>query len=235
MKINCFTFLLPLCAALVLGPACTPYVKQAQVDTTVKSQLTAEILEMDKKDQQYRWQLVFGETDLAVVDSLSKLPTAEKVKHFKKRGAPNNKLTEAQYDAIQRAQDSLDKANQDRILEIYRTYGWPGKELVGRGAGLVSIMMLHFPDSLKLALYPQLKKEYKRGHIAGSAVATMYDRYLLEQNQPLLYGMYKHFDSASKKDLPPMISDIEQTNKARKKLGLPPLEQYRLAGSKREE
>lgn len=231
MKTSCFTISIFLCAALLAGTACTPHINQARVDPAVKEQLTAEILEMDRKDQQYRWQLIFGETDLAVVDSLSKLPTAQYAKHIKKRGAPDSKLSPAQYDTIQYAQDSLDAANQARILEIYRTYGWPGKELVGKGAGLVTIMTLHFPDSLKLALYPKLKKEYKRGHISGSAVAHMYDRYLLEQRQPLLYGMFKHYDSATKATVPPMISDIKQTNKARKKLGLPPLEQYRLVGS----
>ena len=83
-----------------------------------------------------------------------------------------------------------------------------------------------------VALYPQLKKEYKRGHISGNAVAHMYDKHRLLNKQPLLYGMFTHFDSASKKNLPPMISYIKKTNKARKKLGLPPLEQFQLVGDK---
>ena len=85
MKTNCLTIFLLLSFPLLWGLACTPHIKQAQVDSNVKEQLTAEILEMDRKDQQYRWQLVFGETDMAIVDSLSKLPIAEKVKHFKKK------------------------------------------------------------------------------------------------------------------------------------------------------
>lgn len=215
---------------LFVFPACAPYPKQAQIDPAIKEQLTAEILEMDKKDQLYRWQLLFGEPDLAVVDSLLKLPTAQYVKHLKKRGAPGNKLTDAQYDSIQQFQDSLDNANQDRILQIYHAYGWPGKELVGKAAPYVTIMMLHFPDSLMVALYPKLKKEYKRGNISGSAVAHMYDKHLLLNNQPLFYGMFTQFDSTSKADLPPMIRDVKKTNKARKKLGLPPLEKYRMVG-----
>jgi|GEM_PF-5901936 len=224
-KIINLNFLILFTTVLV---SCSRHLNQAKVEPSIKIKLTEEILEMDKKDQLFRWQLLFGETDLALVDSLSKLPTAEKVKHIKKKGAPENKLTDRDYDEIQRMQDSIDQANRKRILQVYKTYGWPGKTLVGKAAPYVTIMSLHFPDSLMVALYPKLKKEYKRGNISGSAVAQMYDKHLLLNKQPLLYGMFQHYDSASKKNLPPMIKNITETNKARKKLGLPPLEKYRL-------
>lgn len=221
--------------SLLLLSSCAPYIKQAQVDPAVKSRLTAEILDMDKKDQLYRWVLLFGETDLAIVDSLSQLPTEQKIKHIKKRGAPGNKFNDSQYDAIKKLQDSLDGANRDRILQIYQAYGWPGKELVGvKAAGLIGTLMLHFPDSLMVNLYPKLIKEYKRGNISGSNVAHMWDKHLLLNKKPLLYGMFKHVDTVTKATLPPMIRDIRKTNKARKKLGLPPLEQYRLAGKEQD-
>lgn len=229
-----FVLLFTVSSSLLFLSACTSHVKQAQVDPAVKSRLTAEILEMDKKDQLYRWQLLFGEPDLAIVDSLSKLSPAQYVKHLKKKGTPAYGLTDSQYNSIQRLQDSLDKANQDRILQIYHTYGWPGKELVGsKASGVVGILMLHFPDSLMVALYPKLKKEYKRGNVSGSNLAHMWDKHLLLNRQPLLYGMFKHTDTATKTILPPMIRDIQKTNKARKKLALPPLEQYRLAGDQK--
>lgn len=211
----------------LLFAACSRHYTQANIDSATKVRLTEEILEMDKKDQQFRWQLLFGETDLAIVDSLSKLPTSEKVKHIRKKGALGSKLTDSHYDDIQRTQDSIDQVNQGRILQIYQTYGWPGNKLVGKAAPFVTIMMLHFPDSLMVALYPKLKKEYKRGNVSGSAIAHMYDKHLLLNKKPLLFGMFEHYDSASKKTLPPMVENIKKTNKARKKLGLPALEKFR--------
>lgn len=211
--------------------SCSHRINQATISPSVKSQLSEEVRLMDQKDQLYRWKIIFGELDDALADSLSKLPTEQKIKHIKKAGSPEYKLSKRQYDSLVQLQKNLDAANQVRIIQIYETYGWPGSNLIGKEAGLVGVMMLHFPVPLKLSLYPKLKREYKGGNINGTSVARMYDKYLLEVKKPLLYGMFDHYDSTTKATLPPMIKNIKKTNRARRKLGLPPLEKYRISKS----
>jgi hypothetical protein len=209
---------------------CAAPINQALVDPSVKQQLTQEILDLDKLDQQYRWQIIFGETDVKIIDSLLKLPSSQMLKNYKKPTSPDYPLPRHIYDSITTLQSNLDNIVREKILYIYKKYGWPGRNLVSpKATGIATLALIHFPDPIKKRLYPKLKKEYKNGHIQGKDLALMYDKLLLSQQKPLLYGMFMHYDSVSRTSLPPEIRNIEQTNNARKALGLEPLSKYRIS------
>ncbi len=214
-------FLLLFGVTVLLGQS---HLEQHSIDSITKSRLTAEILQMGKLDQQYRWEIMFGEADAAKVDSLLKLPDSTMKKILDRFGTKDYTLSRIQSDSIVRLQNINDSINRKRVLEIFKQYGWPGYNLVGGEAtGVTNAILLHLPSYLMLELYPQLKKEVKKGNIHPSAVATMYDKYLQGIAKPQLYGMFRNNDGS-----PPKIKSIKTTNRARKKLGMPPLEKYQI-------
>jgi hypothetical protein len=204
------------------------HLAQHSVDSLTRSSLTAEILQMGKSDQQCMFQIMFGEADATKVDSLLKLPDWVQSKILNRVGTNDYTLSTIQVDSLSRLQNNSDSINRKRVLEIFNQYGWPGYNLVGGEAtGVITAILLHMPDYLMLELYPQLKKEAKKGNIYPSAVATMYDKYLHGISKPQLYGMFSNMEDDGKKS-PPKIKSIKATNKARKKLGMPPLEKYQI-------
>jgi hypothetical protein len=219
MKTKSYLFLIPVVALSCVHRT----IPQASLPPVVRERIKNEILDMQAKDQAYRWQIMFGELDNQKIDSILKLSPEEQVKNIK-LGKSNYPLSPKQRDSLLDVQGKLDSINDDRILAIYKEYGWPGKNLVGtRAAGVVDIITLHFPDSIQLRLIHSLRKEYKRGNIEGASIARLYDKYQMDNNSDLLYGMFTK-DTLGKSL--PVIKDITRTNKARKALGLPPLTEY---------
>jgi len=200
---------------------------QTLVDSLTKSRLSSELLQMGKLDQQHRFQLMFGELDIEKVDSLLKLPDSIQMEIFKRMGTSNYGLKRKEYDSLWQIQNSNDYANQKRILEIFGQYGWPGDKLIAQEAVWVpNTILLHLPDSIMLIMYSKLKREIKKANIKPSTVATMYDKYLQGIGKPQLYGMFANSDTDGKRY--PLIKNIKITNKARKKLGMMPLENYKI-------
>lgn len=206
-----YLLLINIACWINIGNAQTPY-NQDLVHQSVKDSIRNELDIMDQRDQQFRWQIMFGELNSNRLDSLQKLPDSIKIKIFRKMHTPAYGLTVVQFDSLNALQDALDKKNQQSICEIFEKYGWPGKKLVGNKAFIPSIMMLHFPDSIKLKLYPQLIQEIRRGNIDAESVARMYDKYLIEKGRPQLYGTFEGSAHA--------VKNLNETNKARRRLGL---------------
>jgi hypothetical protein len=134
-------------------------ISQESININIKNKLKEEIIQMGKKDQQYRWQLMFGEKDEAKIDSLLKLPDSTKFNIIGRMGTKNYGLSKSQYDSILAMQSENDSNNIKRLIEIFEQYGWPGYKLVGGEAtGITSTILLHMPPHFQLELYPKLKK-----------------------------------------------------------------------------
>jgi len=165
--------------------------------------LRDELIERGKNDQKYR---------AALQERLVKSPTS----------APAETL-----DLIKK-QAELDRQNIDRIGEIVRQFGWPGRSLVGEDASTAAFMIVQHAELKDQQKYlPLLEEAAKRGEAKPADVAMLEDRVLTREGKKQRYGTQLHSgpDTGGKLVLYP-IDDEEHVDERRAAVGLPPLAEY---------
>lgn len=131
-----------------------------------------------------------------------------------------------QDEALVREQQALDAANTKRLVEIFKSRGFPGAELVGiDGTGAVALMLLHSPslELQKMAL-PHIKRAARRGEIPPDSVALLTDDLLSAEGKPQLYGT--NFKFKDGKLALAKTQDPARLDARRKRLGLMPIREY---------
>jgi hypothetical protein len=121
------------------------------------------------------------------------------------------------------AEDSL---RTERLREIVRLHGWPGRSLVGEEASKAAWLLLQHSSSneFQRAMLPLLWEEAERGEIPKSEVAMLNDRVLVREGKPQRYG-----SSFSMRDgvfYPDPIEDLDSLEARRAAVGLPPMDVY---------
>jgi hypothetical protein len=190
--------LLPLCAAL----ACVASLCAAQSSTEARKQSPAH-----PKDEMLRQELLrMREADQAVrarmIDAGS------------------------QSETIGREMIALDAAHTKRLLEIFKTHGYPSVALVGKdGAEAAYLLVLHGPSiELQKKSLAYLKKAVRRGESPPDAVAGLTDMLNYRQGKPQVYGT--RFEVVEGKLVPGKIKDPSRLHARRAKLGLMPMSEY---------
>jgi hypothetical protein len=166
--------------------------------------LRQELLEMGKKDQQYRDMMI----DLM------------------KQGIGNPE-TKKQFEAIKKVIDQVDNANLTRLEEIIKEYGWPGINLVGKEAAQAAFWILqHGPLTAQKKYFPLLKEAAGKNNVPSHAVAMLEDRILMREGKQQVYGTQVVMnEKTGKLELWP-IADEENVDTRRASVGLPPLVEY---------
>ena len=114
-------------------------------------------------------------------------------------------------------QEIIDSANTIFIENVFKTYGYPGKSLVGEPTNTTASLVIQ--HSNKIAKYlPLIQEASKKGEIPMTDVATMEDRYLMEQNKPQIYGTQGYYADGEEKLIWP-IENPEEVNERRKNVG----------------
>lgn len=190
-------------------------------------------------DQLYRPMLQAKTLDpvkLAKLDSLYKLK--DPVAVLKYQSSITNELTNAQRDSLLLLQRQLDFTNHMIMRGIWDRYGWISKEIVEENNFVQNLLLLHPPvgkdqiteytENYKAKLLPEVKASRMPALVYASFVDNMHAKILRE---PQVYGTNNQFDPKTRTILPPIISNLEKSNQARKELGLPPLKdgEYRLS------
>jgi len=127
---------------------------------------------------------------------------------------------------------NVDKKNTQKMKQIVREYGWPGKSLVGEdGAHFAWLLVQHADHDLKfqkkcLAL---MKKAAQRGEVSSKDIAYLTDRVRINEGKTQLYGTQLHVSGS--KVIPLPISYRKTLARRRKRVGLNPLTAY-LSGVK---
>lgn len=87
-------------------------------------------------------------------------------------------------------QNVIDSSNLLRITEIIDQVGsYPGESLVGSSAGEVAFFVLqHAPDSIQEKYYDLIVTAGKDKELKIGLVTMYQDRYLINRNQPQLFG-----------------------------------------------
>lgn len=218
--------LLSVCAWGVGCAASEP--AEGPLGASDRASYLAQLESIAEADQRHRTALSWGTTDEAELARLENLAKDELLAEMSRRHREGPHLPEDVEARLMTEQQRLDRENTDRLLDLVDRYGWPTEERVGAGVPDMTAVLIHMPmDRVERAL-PLLKQETLAGRLPAERYAVIYDRKQQHDGKPQLYGTCSKFDPATRSVLAPAIVDIEQTNRARARIGLGPLEQYRL-------
>lgn len=124
-------------------------------------------------------------------------------------------------------QDSVDRANTERLKEIIAVHGWPSTERAGRevaSAALTIVQHATHDLAFQKEYLKFLESEYEAGRAPGEAVALLTDRTRQAEGKHQLYGTQVTIKDGEVVVDP--IEDEEEVDRRREALGLPPLEEY---------
>lgn len=119
-----------------------------------------------------------------------------------------------------------DSARTQRLREIVRAHGWPGRSLVGKdGAQAAWLILQHTAATdFQQALLPTLWAAADQGEVAKSDVALLTDRVLVHTGHPQLYA--SQFSSRDGHLVPDSIEDLPGLEGRRAAVGLPTMSEY---------
>lgn len=120
-----------------------------------------------------------------------------------------------------------DSANTAWLKSYVERWGWPTSSQVGRPAVKAAFLIVQHAvhdTAFMRAMLPSIVEAYRRGDVAGEAVAMLTDRVAIKSGHPQTYGT-----QLSLRDgrwvLDP-IADSIRVDERRATLGLPPLAAY---------
>lgn len=230
---------------LLLIFAALGFISTAQ-EIKLKKETTPSELELLKQvfkeisitDQLYRAPLSSETLDtilLAKIDSVFDNHGVEE--GFQYRTSLNLSLSEKVKDSLWQLQHQIDFKNHQILRGIFSNYGFIPKEIIEEHNYVQILLLMHPPKDWDVTIYLEkysklLMPEVKAGRMPAKTYANFYDNMKAKiLRLPQLYGTNKQFDPAEQKVLPPIIENLEKTNRARKEIGLPILKdgEYRLA------
>ncbi len=183
-----------------------------KINKTEKDSLRIVLDKMKEQDQRYRWQVMLAETDENKLDSLkNKISFENRMKRLNDVAAGKIKLDSGINRLLRKEIERLDSLNFIKFYQITKKYGYPSYKRTGSTA--VDVLTIHFVDSVHFSLlFSLFENELKKGNMNSVDYAQWYDRSMLHVGKKQLYGEYnKEY---------PCVENIEQTNIARKKIGL---------------
>jgi hypothetical protein len=134
-------------------------------------------------------------------------------------------LKDQKNEALKKEVAAVDTRNVARLREILKTYGWPGKALVGTdGAGAAWTIAQHGGQLFLEQTVPLMRAAAGHGDLDWSLVATSIDRVLLGEGKQQLYGT--QFDTEGDKCTPINVADPAHVDDRRRSVGLGPISEY---------
>jgi len=131
-------------------------------------------------------------------------------------------------DSANRALAAADAPLQERLREIVRTRGWPGRRLVGDdGAHAAWLLLQHADSAYQRMLLPTVQAAARWGDARAADAALLEDRARAAQGQPQRYGSQLRFSETP--GAPPTLQPIEDeacVDRRRAAVQLPPLAEY---------
>lgn len=124
--------------------------------------------------------------------------------------------------------EQFNRESVDLMSDVYRQYGWPGPNIIGRKAVDACFYLAggHVHDSEFQSLtIGHMKNALPKGECPGIFYASLIDRYLALTYQPTLYGTTSDFNQITGRVEPTQdIANVQQVNVRRAEVGLPDLE-----------
>mgnify|MGYP005846464251 CR=1 FL=1 len=172
------------------------------------TELQKELLEIREKDQKYRGNLNKYLQNPVLIDSLSK-----------SLGVSKQNLGQA----LWAEQMKLDSLNLQRVTEIIRKRGYPGRSLVGNEAGSAAFLVLqHAPADTLKKYYPNVQNAAGQNELPKRHAAMMQDRLLMYEGNEQIYGtQVRRFqmDDGSRLSVVWPVKDPGKVNELRREAG----------------
>lgn len=191
--------------------------------------LRLRVAHMMERDQAFRTYLVYETFDDEEVERLSKLELPALMVAMKEH---RGKFSVEVKQVLNQLQAKHDRRNHEELVEIIKEYGYPSRQWLGEGAEDVFPLLLHPPVELaKIEAYlaemtALLKPEVLAGRMEAKQYAVFVDNILGKiLRRPQLYGTNEVFNSKTQTIDPPEIAHLEETNRARRELGLAELKE----------
>lgn len=180
-------------------------------------------VQSDKESNHRAEMLKFSQITKREVDSLR--GTYLKNINYKLRGKIVQMMADDQYYRVTEfnylKMDSVSKAQFPVLIEIFKTYGFPSKEVIGYDGlidherpATVEAIMLHLSTENKNQILPLLMSYVKNGTCTPDVYASVYDKNMWFLQNKQYYGSFLG-------DLP--LVDENNINTIRKSIGLPSL------------
>lgn len=132
----------------------------------------------------------------------------------------------AEMKALFEKQQPIDEANTKRLVEIFETYGWPGKGIGGENGPSTAFFILQHADIAYQKRYlPLARKAATDGELAGDLLAMLEDRILMSEGKKQIYGTQLRPNGKGGVEFYP-IEDEEHVDQRRRRVGLPPIAEY---------
>ncbi len=135
------------------------------------------------------------------------------------------------------AGSEVDSANTEELKEIVKKIGFPGyKEIGDEAVTSLFTLMLHIPldginDAQDMALFaPLIKQQVLKGNFPPVYYALIVDRYNYTKFKSQIYGTYWEYNAKKKARIVTTIKDVNNVDKLRAEIFLPPLSQSREQG-----
>jgi hypothetical protein len=126
---------------------------------------------------------------------------------------------------LKKQMDATDASHLERLREIVREHGWPGKSLVtDAGSAAAWIIVQHGGPAAIKEMLPVMTQAAKSGELSASLVAASIDRDLLNDRKPQRYGT--QFDVRENICAVRPLEDPARVDELRKQVGLGPLAAY---------
>lgn len=213
--------------------------KNIELTEADKGFLNQEIERMLEADQKYRNPLSLGTLDKKIIaDDKEKSATLELEEYMVYRQSLDIEgFSKEVKDSLWRLQHEIDYNNYLKIKSLIKEYGYLSKERLGQKENRFFVMLLHpapqlDPKTYRDELAAIFANEVKYKRMDPLQYAMFYDNITYKiMHEPMLYGTGKVFNHKTKTLTPPFIKDVKISNKARKAIGLPLLEEgdYQIA------
>ena len=165
------------------------------------------------------------EFNQALADELASMAEIDQIAAYIPQGK-YKELSQEQWNAFK---DSVFTTHQIRLDEIFKKYGYPGYDLVGKeGAKNFWLMAQHadhHPEFQKKVL-EKMKIEVEKGNADPSNFGLLVDRVNLNTGKAQIYGTQVTYNTEICQAYPRKLADSANVNERRKSIGLPPIEEY---------
>ncbi|MCI0490764.1 MAG: hypothetical protein L0229_29570 [Blastocatellia bacterium] len=121
----------------------------------------------------------------------------------------------------------IDKENTERMKQIVKEYGWPGKSMVGEDGAQAAWLLVQHADrdrEFQKQCLKLLEKAVEVKEASGTDLAYLTDRVRVAEGKPQVYGTQMTIIDGKYDPAP--IEDEANVDKRRAAVGLEPLADY---------
>ncbi|MCC8425326.1 DUF6624 domain-containing protein [Mucilaginibacter sp. UR6-11] len=160
----------------------------------------------------------------AQLDSIYKLDQLVRMDYIRAREL---NLATPVTDSLLRVLRKTDRENLIAVNYIVKKHGWLSPQKVGfNGAQGLFLVIQHADLKTQQRYLPIIKEAEKKGEILSSNLAILEDRINMREGKKQAYGSQGFTDSETGKKYIYPIVDVDNLDKRRKAMGMPPMQEY---------